>query len=115
MSNNNWKQMRRLMLLQCVLLSLILLSGCATGDTSAFYGQAFIGYRTSDGGFKSCSNENSGVRVGHVWRVSESWKIAAEYEHISHLLCGRPLHGTKGNHKEDFTDHVGVVFTYGGL
>lgn len=113
MSNNNWKQMRYLMWLQIGLLVIIALNGCAAPQ--APYAQAFVGYRLSDGGFQSCSDENSGIRVGYEWSVSESWNIAAEYEHVSHLLCGKPFHGRGGTHKEDFTDHVGVVFTYGGI
>lgn len=95
-----------------VALTLLALTGCANTQDRAWYGQSFVGYRLTEGGFESCSKENAGIRLGHVWRVSRNFTVAAEYEHVSHLLCGRPFN-IEGH--EDFTDHVGVVVTYGGL
>lgn len=95
-----------------IVLTLLVLSGCANTPDGAWYSQAFVGYRLTEGGFESCSNENAGIRLGYERRLSENFKIAGEYEHVSHLLCGRPFN-IEGH--EDFTDHVGVVITYGGL
>lgn len=95
-----------------IALTLLVLTGCANTQDRAWYGQSFVGYRlTEDGGFESCSKENSGIRLGHVWRTSRNFTVAAEYEHVSHLLCGKPFNERVDN----YTDHVGIVLTYGGL
>lgn len=94
-----------------VLVGLSALSGCANTSERAFYSQGFIGYRLADKGFESCSDENSGIRLGHEWRVKNNWKMAAEYEHISHTFCGRPFN----DKPEASADHVGITITYGGL
>lgn len=86
-----------------LLLAGLVLAGC--GSTP--YAEAFIGYRLSDGGFESCSNENAGVRLGTEWALSNGYSVSAEYEHVSHLLCGKPFGISK---PEDFTDHAGVKF-----
>ena len=89
---------------------LLLVALVAAGCGSTPYAEVFIGYRLSDGGFASCSDENAGVRLGTEWALSNGYSVSAEYEHVSHLLCGKPFHGKGGTHKEDFTDHAGIKF-----
>lgn len=86
------------------LLLLLLLSGCSTTP----YAEAFIGYRVGNQSFESCSNENAGIRLGVEKQFTKHIIGKLEYEHISHLLCGRPFN----NQPEAYADHVGVVIRY---
>ncbi len=87
-------------------LLLLLAALVAAGCGSTPYAEAFIGYRLTEGGFESCSKENAGIRLGTEWAYANGYSVSAEYEHVSHLLCGRPFN--KG--VDDFTDHVGLKF-----
>lgn len=87
-----------------LLLAALVAAGC--GSTP--YAEAFVGYRLSEGGgFESCSKENAGIRLGAEWEFQDGYSLSAEYEHISHLLCGRPWTGA-GNEADEYADHAGL-------
>jgi hypothetical protein len=100
---------KALLLAVLIVVALVSVAGCSTTKP---YAEAFIGYRLGpDSGFESCSNENSGVRLGVERRLVKHVTVALEYEHVSHLTCGRPFN----NKPESATNHVGVTFRVGGI
>ena len=92
--------------MRTLLIVALLLSGCA--GTPVPYGQVFIGQRLSNAGFESCTDENSGFRLGVELPLAKRWSLAPEYEHVSHLGCGKPFN----NKPEDGTEHIGLTLTY---
>jgi hypothetical protein len=82
-----------------------LLGGCAN---TAPYAQGFV-HKNMGGSFTSCSGENSGIRLGveHRLKKRDYIKVAAEYEHISHIFCSGIT--------EPYMDQAGITITVGGL
>lgn len=96
------------------ILTLILVAavaGCANTPDAAWYAQGFVAARTGPQALEACSDENAGIRIGREYRVKKNWRVAGEYEHVSHLACGKPFN----NAADESTSHVGVTVTYGGL
>lgn len=87
----------------------LMLAGCASNARP--YGEVFIA-KDLGGDLPSCNGENAGVRVGVESRTPiDRLTWAVEWEHISHLTCGRPF-----NDKLDtYADHVGITLKYGGI
>ena len=99
-------QHQRIVLALSLVVIAMIASGCVSTPTP--YVQGFIGQRLGNDSFASCSDENAGVRIGVDIQLSKRWHVAPEYEHISHLLCGKPFN----DKAEDDTDHIGVTLTY---
>jgi len=88
-----------------LVLAMLLVSGCS----STPYVEGFIGYKTREyDGLRSCNRENAGVRIGVERAVSDHIVLKAEYEHLSHLLCGRPFN----EESDESTDWIGGVIRY---
>lgn len=100
------KHQRLVLALSLIVIALVATSGCVSTPTP--YVQAFIGKRLGTDDLVSCSEENAGVRVGVDIQLSKRWHVAPEYEHISHLFCGKPFN----DEPEGSADHIGVVLTY---
>ena len=103
---NDLTKPQRIFILICLISIAILATGCVNTPTP--YVQGFIGQRLGNGSFASCSEENAGVRIGVDIQLSKRWHVAPEYEHISHLLCGKPFN----DKAEDDADHIGITLTY---
>lgn len=100
------KTHQKVVVVLSLLFIALIVSGCS--GTPVPYGQVFIGKRLGNDSFYSCSEENSGFRVGIEVPVTKRLSWAPEYEHISHLLCGNPFN----DKPEDNADHIGITVTY---
>ena len=104
---------RKVGLILClVCVALVAVSGCAHNTHPMPYAEAFVASRMGKQDFfTSCSGENSGWRVGIEGKVAKYMTISAEWEHISHLMCGSPFN----DDPEEDIDHVGIKFKIGGI
>jgi hypothetical protein len=118
MSNYNWRQMRRLMWLQCVLLALIVLSGCTYNRPYIEIGAAYQLDKNTDYWLQrerswQCSNGiqgqlEVGTKIIHPV-LGEGNHIRFGYHHESWLNCGKPF----GNKKpEVYQDDLRLVYHY---
>lgn len=104
---------QRLFILICLIsVAILTTSGCAHNTHPMPYLETFVAYRYGEQDFfTSCSDENSGWRVGVEGKVAKYMTVAAEWEHISHLTCGSPFN----DKPEQDIDHVGIRFKIGGI